>query len=65
KDGENGFLFSSVENESSIINEACEKISWLKNNPVEWKRISGTNTSYAAVYFGIEHFNAAYKNLLK
>lgn len=64
KDGENGFLFSSVENESAIIKEACEKIIWLKNNPVEWKRISGMNTSHAAEYFGIEKFNAAYKDLL-
>ena len=65
KDGENGFLFSSVENEEGIIKEACEKISWLKNNPVEWKRISAMNARYAAEYFGIEQFNAAYKDLLK
>jgi glycosyltransferase involved in cell wall biosynthesis len=65
KDGENGFLFSSVENESAIIKEACEKIILLKNNPVEWTRISAMNTMYAAEYFGIEQFNSAYKDLLK
>jgi L-malate glycosyltransferase len=65
KDGENGFMFSSVENESAIINEAYEKIIWFKNNPVEWKRISGINIRYAAEFFGIEQFNAAYNHLLK
>ena len=65
KDGENGFLFSSVEDESAIIKEACEKIIWLKSNPVDWNRISGMNIRYAADHFGIEQFNAAYKNLLK
>ncbi len=65
KNGENGFLFSSVENESAIISEACEKIIWLKNSPGQWKKISETNARYAAEFFGIEQFNAAYKNLLK
>ncbi|HET6769086.1 MAG TPA: glycosyltransferase [Chitinophagaceae bacterium] len=65
KDGENGFLFSSVENESAIIKEACEKINWLRKNPVEWKWISGTNIRYAVEYFGIEQFNSAYRDLLK
>ena len=65
KNNENGFLFSSVDDESTIIHEGYEKILWLKNNPEQWKKISETNIRYAADYFGIEQFNSAYRSLLK
>ena len=65
KDNENGFLVSSIENESAILKEACEKIIWLKNNPDQWKKISGINIRYAYENFGIEQFNSAYRDLLK
>ena len=65
KNKENGFLFSSINNESVIVNEGCEKILWLKNNLHEWKKISETNIKYANDHFGIEQFNSAYRDLLK
>ena len=65
KNNENGFLFSSINDESVIVNEGCEKILWLKNNLHEWKKISETNIKYANDHFGIEQFNSAYKDLLK
>jgi len=65
KNNENGFLFSSVDDEQGIIIEGCEKILWLKNHYEQWKKISETNTLHATDNFGIEQFNAAYRNLLK
>jgi glycosyltransferase involved in cell wall biosynthesis len=64
KNGENGFLFSSVENETAIINEAVEKILWLKNNPGEYEKISAGNINYANHNFGIERFKDDYRQLL-
>jgi len=63
KNKENGFLFSNTENEISIINEAIEKISWLKNNRYELKRMAENNISYANHNFGIERFNKNYQDL--
>jgi len=65
KNYENGFLFSSMTDESAIIDEGCEKILWLKNNPAQCKKISETNIRHAADHFAIEQFNSAYRNLLK
>ena len=64
KNGENGFLFSKSENEQEIINEAKEKIIWLKNNRNELKKISDNNINYANHNFGIDRFNKDYQDLL-
>ena len=63
KDNENGFLFSNTEDESSIINEAIEKIIWLKNNRLEMKRMAKNNISYANHNFGIDRFYKNYQDL--
>ena len=63
KDGENGFLFSKTEDEKSIINEAKEKITWLRDHRAELKRIEETNINYAKHNFGIERFNKNYQDL--
>ena len=65
KNNENGFLFSSINDESVIVNEGCEKILWLKNNLQDWKKLSETNIEYANDHFAIEQFNSAYRDLLK
>jgi len=62
---ENGFLFSSIENELMIINEGCKKILQLKNDPEQWKIMSENNIAYASEHFGIQKFNAAYRALFK
>jgi len=64
KQNENGFLFSNTENETSIINDAVEKVLWLKNNRGEFQRISANNTNYATHNFGIDKFNKDYKDLI-
>ena len=63
KNNENGFLFSDTENGSAIINEATEKIVWLKNNPSESNKMAENNISYANHNFGIERFNKNYQDL--
>jgi glycosyltransferase involved in cell wall biosynthesis len=64
KQNENGFLFSNAGNETSIINEAVEKILWLKNNRSEFQRMSVNNTNYATHNFGIDRFNKDYKDII-
>ena len=63
KNNENGFLFSNTEDESAIINEATEKIIWLKRNSREMDRMATNNINYANHNFGIERFNKEYKEL--
>ena len=63
KNNENGFLFSNTEDESFIINEAIEKIIWLKNNWHEMNRMAENSISYANHNFGIERFNKNYQDL--
>lgn len=63
KNNENGFLFSNTENGSAIINEAIEKIIWLKNNPSVTNQMAENNISYASHNFGIERFNKNYQDL--
>jgi glycosyltransferase involved in cell wall biosynthesis len=64
RNNENGFLFSNTNNEVSIINEATEKITWLKNNRDQVNRIAANNIEYAKNNFGIERFNKDYRELL-
>ena len=64
KNKENGFLFSKTDDEAAIINEASEKILWLKNNGDEMNKISKNNINYANHNFGIERFNKDYRDLL-
>jgi glycosyltransferase involved in cell wall biosynthesis len=63
KNNENGFLFNNTEEVSAIINEAIEKIIWLKNNRHEMNRMAENNISYANHNFGIERFNKNYQDL--
>jgi L-malate glycosyltransferase len=63
--GKNGFLFSSTDNEDTIIKEGVEYIQLLSHQPRQLDLICKTNIQYAADHFGIEKFNAAYNELLK
>ena len=63
KNNENGFLFSNTENGSAIINEATEKIIWLKDNRPVTNQMAENNISYANHNFGIERFNKNYRDL--
>ena len=63
KDEENGFLFSNIDDDISIIDEAKAKLIWLRDNRNDLKKIEETNINYAKHNFGIERFNKDYKNL--
>ena len=65
RDGENGFLLTSVTDEALIIAQAVEKIIALKNNPDQLKKIISANIHYAHHNFGIERLSEDYRNLLK
>jgi len=64
KDGENGFLFGKTDDAISIIEEAKEKLIWLRDHRAELKRIEENNINYANHNFGIERFNKNYQDLL-
>ena len=63
KNGENGFLFGNTDDEEVIIDEAKAKLTWLRDNRNDLKKIEETNINYAKHNFGIERFNKDYKNL--
>lgn len=63
KNGENGFLFSDANDKLSIIDEAKGKLTWLRDNRNELKKIEANNISYARHNFGIERFNKDYREL--
>lgn len=64
KDGENGFLFSSVENEQTIIDEGTQFILALKKDKALHKRICANNIAYAQANFALQQFGEAYKKLI-
>jgi L-malate glycosyltransferase len=63
KDGENGFLFSNTNDDVAIIEEAKEKLIWLKDHRTELKKIEENNINHANHNFGIERFNKDYQDL--
>lgn len=65
KSNENGFLFSSVTDEATIVKEAMNYILQLKNNWQLFTAISKNNSNYAAANFGIQEFNNAYSRLFE
>ena len=64
KDGVNGFLFSSVDNEDTIIREGTAYIERLKNDPRLIQELSENNIQYAREHFGIDTFKATYVALI-
>ncbi len=65
KNNENGFLFTAVTDEITIVNEAVDYILQLKNNTALCNSISKNNSNYALANFGITKFNEAYSKLLE
>jgi len=65
RNGENGFIFSSVDDKESICNEGQEILLKLKTNPVLFEEISAASLAYANAKFGMDKFNGAYKEIIK
>ena len=64
KNGVNGFLFSSVQDESVIIKEGINYINELKTNNELFNQISQNNIKYARQHFNIEKFNKRYRDII-
>lgn len=64
QNGKTGYLFSTIENEQAIIEEAVVKINKLYNDPELLKKISNHNIQYARQHFDIVDFDRSYQNLL-
>ena len=64
KTGENGFVFSSVEEESKIVEEGCDFILRLKNDSALLQRIAANNVRYAQEMFSYDRFAADYRKLI-
>ncbi len=65
KNIENGLLFSSVDNEATIVDEGVEFIALLCNNKKPLQEICMRNRKYAIEHFGIEAFNKRYQQLFE
>lgn len=63
KNNENGFLFSTVANEKTIVQEGVEFILLLCNNRELLATFECNNIKYANEHFSIETFNQAYQQL--
>lgn len=62
--GINGFLFSDAFDEQRIIGEGVSWIMTLKASHSHLQMISQANIHYASHNFGIENFQAAYRQLI-
>lgn len=65
KDKENGFLFSTVNEENLIVTEAIDFLTLLCNNRMLLKEMGDRNTHYANEHFSIDAFNNSYQQLFK
>ena len=63
KNGVNGYLFTSIDDEASIVNEGCQYISELEKDDQLFQGISAKNIQYAREQFSIEKFNERYQQL--
>lgn len=65
KQGENGFLFSSVQDENKIVAEGVEFVQKLLNDRDLCRRISNNNLQYAYGNFGLATFEQHYRELFE
>jgi len=65
KNGENGFLFSSVTDETLIVKEGVDFLTLLVNDRELLQRMGQKNGEYARLHFDIENFNKSYQQLFK
>ena len=65
KQGVNGYLFSSVDNEKHVIDEGVQHILTLNNDQQLLATIAERNISYSKNNFSIAIFNKAYKDLFQ
>jgi hypothetical protein len=59
-----GYLFWSVTDEASIVENACGHLATLIGDAALCRRMSEHNIEYARAHFGMGAFQAAYRTLL-
>jgi glycosyltransferase involved in cell wall biosynthesis len=64
KDSQNGYLFSSVQDENKIIEEGCALILRLDKEKQLLKQIAVNNISYAQEHFSFKKFAGAYNKII-
>jgi glycosyltransferase involved in cell wall biosynthesis len=64
KNEQQGFLFSTVDDEEKIVSEAIENAEKLLINPSLCIKISADNMVYARKNFGLSKFEEAYQQLV-
>lgn len=65
RQGINGFLFSTVKDEATIIMEAEQFTKLLLHDPALLERISKANIAYAYDNFGLANFERNYRELIE
>lgn len=65
KDAVNGFLFSSVEDEDKIVEEAIGFLKTLASDTALAKKISDTNLEQAFSQYGLPSFEKQYQTLIE
>jgi glycosyltransferase involved in cell wall biosynthesis len=65
KQGVNGFLFSSIQDEKTIIKEAVDYIQQIQNDSALQFQMSKDNQEYAQKEFELSIFETRYKALLE
>jgi glycosyltransferase involved in cell wall biosynthesis len=65
RSGINGFIIEELFEEKEIVNQGLNFIFQLYNDPELLKKISDSNIDYAYRTFGLDSFNANYKQLFK
>jgi glycosyltransferase involved in cell wall biosynthesis len=63
--GVNGFIIEELFNEEEIIKKGLNYIFQLSSDQGLFKKISSSNIEYAFKTFGLDNFNANYKQLFK
>lgn len=61
----NGFIFSSIEDEALIVEEAVRYINKFAEDAILQKTIAHENMDYAYANFGIQKFQDSYRKLFK
>ena len=64
RENQNGFLFSSVQNEEKIIQEGADHILRLADNKERLKEIAANNIQYAQENFSFRKFAEAYHQII-
>jgi glycosyltransferase involved in cell wall biosynthesis len=65
KHGQNGFLFSSVENESNIISESLIHLRYIQHNNALQDQMINNNQQYAQKEFELSIFEQRYQSLFE